>query len=102
MKPSEIEDQYVSDYEQSRRLQILETERRTSAETEICRIRELHFMYCPKCGQKLVTKTHGQVEIDLCSGCQGVWLDANELETIEESERRLFGSWLKLLRGGRG
>ena len=99
MKPSEIEDQYVSEFEQSRRLQDLETERQKSAKTEILRLKQLHWMHCPKCGQTLLTKNHGPVEVDLCPSCRGVWLDANELETIEESERHLFGSWLKLLQG---
>ena len=58
-------------------------------------------MHCPKCGQKLAAEHYGSVEIDLCPSCRGLWLDANELETIvaSESQRGLFRSCLKILRG---
>ena len=98
MKPSEIEDQYVSEFEQSRRLQDLETERQESVKTEIFRLKQLHWMHCPKCGQTLLTKNHGPVEVDLCPSCRGLWLDVNELETIVASESSFWVSCLRTLR----
>ena len=48
--------------------------------------KELHWMHCPKCGQDLVTlKLHG-VEVDQCPHCNGMWLDAGELEQVLERE----------------
>ena len=99
MKINKIEDQHVWEHELKRRLQILEAEQQATAETEKQRLKELHWMHCPKCGQKLATENYGSVEIDLCPSCRGLWLDANELETIIGSESGLFHSCLKMLRG---
>jgi hypothetical protein len=100
MKPSKIEDQHIWEHELNRRLQQLEGEQQAIAGTEKRRLKELHWMHCPKCGQELATEHHGPVEIDLCPSCRGLWLDANELETILASESGLFRSCLKIL-GGR-
>ena len=99
MKPSKIEEQQVREYELHRRLQKLEAEQRASAETEKQQLKELHWMHCPKCGQELAAEKYGSVEIDLCPSCRGLWLDANELETILATESGLFRSCLKVLRG---
>ncbi len=47
---------------------------------------KLHHMKCPKCGDDLETKIHEEVEIDVCKGCSGVWLDPGELETLAGKE----------------
>jgi len=41
---------------------------------------------CPKCGVSLRTEDHLGVSVDRCSGCDGVWLDRGELETLHERE----------------
>jgi acetyl-CoA carboxylase beta subunit len=99
MKPNQIEDQHIREQELNRRLQKLEAEQRATAESEKRRLKELHWMHCPKCGQKLATDQYGSVEIDVCPSCRGLWLDANELETILASESGLFRSCLKIVRG---
>jgi uncharacterized protein len=99
MKPSKIEDQQIWEQELNRRLQKLEAEQQAAAEMEKRRLKEMHWMRCPKCGQKLMTDKYGSVEIDVCPSCRGLWLDANELETILASESGLFRSCLKIVRG---
>ena len=81
----------------SRRLEKLEAEQKAMAEAEKKRQKELHWMHCPKCGNKLSTQLHGRVEIDVCPSCRGLWLDANELETILAKESGLFKSALRIL-----
>jgi hypothetical protein len=100
MKPHKIEDQHVLEQELSRRLQKLEAEQQLMAQAEKQRQKELHWMRCPKCGQSLATEHYGTVEIDVCPSCRGLWLDANELETILASESSLFRSCIKILRRG--
>lgn len=39
---------------------------------------------CPACGQILQKSEQKKVEIDLCPGCCGVWLDRGELEQLVE------------------
>jgi len=48
-------------------------------------------MKCPKCGEALKVRSFQKIEIDQCSGCGGIWLDAGELEAVAEKES---GSWL--------
>lgn len=41
-------------------------------------------MECPVCGEKLREIQKYGVEVDICPGCKGVWLDKGELEKILE------------------
>jgi hypothetical protein len=50
-------------------------------------------MICPVCKEPLVVLELEQIEIDYCTSCDGVWLDAGELELLletEEERRRLI------------
>ena len=49
------------------------------------------FMRCPKCGESLKARSFQIIEIDQCTGCGGIWLDAGELEQVADKEE---GSWL--------
>ncbi len=51
---------------------------------------KLHYMKCPKCGENLETTVLRDVEIDVCTGCKGVWLDVGELETLSSQESHVF------------
>ena len=46
------------------------------------RLKDLHFMKCPKCGHDLKTEHFSGAEIDRCTFCEGIWVDAGELEEI--------------------
>lgn len=37
---------------------------------------------CPKCRQEMFRARHAGTEVDLCSGCHGLWLDRSELAAI--------------------
>ena len=101
MKPSHIENRPIRQHELNRRLEKLGAAQQVAAEMEQRRLKELHWMHCPKCGQPLATEHHGAVEVDLCPSCRGLWLDANELEAIvaSESTGNQLRSCLKILRG---
>jgi ribosomal protein L37AE/L43A len=49
------------------------------------------YMKCPKCGDSLKERSFQKILIDQCTGCNGIWLDAGELEEVAEKEG---GSWL--------
>ncbi len=57
------------------------------AEEEKVRLRDLHYMKCPKCGMDLVEIGYQSILIDECTGCEGIWLDAGELESISKLEK---------------
>jgi hypothetical protein len=101
MKPSEKEEHFFRTHELKARLQKAAEEQQKIAEMERHRLRELHWMHCPKCGQKLDQEHYGTVEVDVCPSCKGLWLDANELEAIfvaETNKGNLFQKFLKVLR----
>jgi len=99
VKPSEKEEHFFIEKELKARLQKLEREQQALAAAEQARLKELHWLHCPKCGQKLATEMFGRVEIDVCANCKGLWLDANELDAImaEHHEKEPLHRFLKVL-----
>jgi hypothetical protein len=100
MKPNKHEDEYIWAQELQRRMAKLEKEQQAGSEAEKLRLKEAHWMHCPKCGQKLSPEQCGAVEIDVCPSCKGVWLDMGELGTIVESagQGSFFHRCLRILR----
>ncbi len=39
-------------------------------------------MKCPKCGAPMEARTFQKIEIDQCTACHGIWLDAGEMEQV--------------------
>lgn len=101
-KPFPSENLHIWLEEQQRRLESLAVQQSTASEAEKRRLKELHWMHCPKCGAQLSAEQCGPVEIDVCPSCQGVWLDATELASIVASASHggLFRSCQLLFRGG--
>ncbi len=101
MNNNNTEDEYVWVHEMRARLAKLEQEQQSQSQAEKTRLKELHWMRCPKCGQELTVEVCDSVEIDVCPSCKGVWLDAGELGTIVEKTGSFFHSCLRVIRGGR-
>lgn len=100
MRPNKLEDEYIWVQEMQLRMAKLANEQQAKSEAEKQRLKETHWMHCPKCGQKLATETCGAVEIDVCPSCKGVWLDMGELGTIVESAGKgsFFHKCLRIIR----
>ena len=43
-------------------------------------------MNCPVCKYPLIVLELEQIEVDYCTSCDGVWLDAGELELLLETD----------------
>ncbi len=41
-------------------------------------------MNCPTCEKELQSKVVGEVQIDECSGCKGIWFDKDELRQVKD------------------
>ena len=41
-------------------------------------------MNCPRCGGELVIEMYQGIEVDKCIGCEGMWLDYEELDELED------------------
>lgn len=88
--PSEKEQEYFTRIELERKKKIEEEKFRQIAEDEKRRLKELHFMRCPKCGMELSEIDYKGIKVDKCFGCGGLWLDAGELETVLKLEKTAF------------
>ena len=45
---------------------------------------ELHSLACPKCGHGMIEVTYGgDVTIDRCTNCQGLWFDSGEADLLK-------------------
>jgi Zn-finger nucleic acid-binding protein len=48
---------------------------------------DTHSIECPKCGHGMEEITYGEVTIDRCTNCQGLWFDTGEAEQLK-------GKWM--------
>jgi uncharacterized protein len=87
MKPSEQEEEYFARKEFEKKKKLEEEKHKQLSADERAKIKDLHFMRCPKCGMELIEVEYKGVKIDECSECEGIWLDAGELETVSKMEK---------------
>lgn len=98
-KTASPEDEFFArqDAEKKRKL-ALEAQRALEA-GEKQRLKELHYMHCPKCGSKLETLDYRGLQIDRCFACNGTWLDAGELEALAGKEPGLLQKFVSVFHG---
>jgi acetyl-CoA carboxylase beta subunit len=77
-KPSRNEDEYFA----KESAQLLKRRQAEAAERKEVAARKAHYMKCPKCGADLFTEEYHGIQIDRCSDCAGMWLDAGEAEDL--------------------
>ena len=87
LKPSEQEEEHFARMEYERKKKIEEEKHKNLAEGDKKIIKELHYMKCPKCGMELIEIGYKGIKVDRCSECEGIWLDAGELETVSRFEK---------------
>ncbi|QSQ19729.1 zf-TFIIB domain-containing protein [Pyxidicoccus parkwayensis] len=103
-KPSNSEEEYFAreEIEKKRKLAIQQAAETAAKQRE--ELKQLHYMKCPKCGMDLHTLKHGNIEIETCFNCHGVFLDAGELDQIiklhgHEGSGKWMGAVLNLFKG---
>jgi len=87
LKPSEQEEEHFAKMEYERKKKIEEEKHKSLAAGERKKLREIHYMRCPKCGMELIEIGYKGIKVDRCSECEGIWLDAGELETVSKLEK---------------
>ena len=87
VKPSEKEEEYFARVEFEKRKKIEMEKQKILKEEEKAGLKKLHFMRCPKCGMELIEIDYKGIKVDKCSGCEGIWLDAGELDVISNMEK---------------
>ena len=85
-KTSREEEEYFAKQEYEKLRDLAAKKKNEMAAEEEEKLKELHWMHCPKCGHELITIGLHGVEVDQCAHCNGLWLDAGELEQVMERE----------------
>ncbi len=92
------EEEYFARVEVEKRKQ-LEHERRKSLGGEEKRmLRDLHHMRCPKCGMELREIDYKGIKVDKCCSCDGVWLDAGEIDVLAELDKRALDKLFRVFK----
>lgn len=81
-KPTDNEDEFFAREEAEKRRKLALERAHKLADDEREKLKQLHFMHCPKCGMKLESHTYREVQIEKCHHCGGVFLDDGELERL--------------------
>ena len=98
VKPTETEAEYFDKVEFERR-KMRETEKQAQfVEEDKRKLKELHYMRCPKCGMQLIQIDYKRIAVDKCSSCGGVWLDAGELEVVSEMDKGALGKFFSVFK----
>jgi len=99
-KPSAKEQEFFAQLDAQRKAKLEAQHQKHIAETERKRLKELHHMKCPKCGMDLFEVDYKGVKIDECAECEGIWLDAKELDSILGMEKSAAGRLLDFFKKG--
>src|SRR6478736_3830138 len=59
---------------------------RDRLEQERTDTKPIHWMKCPKCGDQMEELKISEIYADVCKGCQGIYFDQGELETLLEAK----------------
>jgi hypothetical protein len=89
---SEKEEEYFARLEIKRRLEAEAKRAQALAEEDKKRLKELHYMHCPKCGTRLAEESLESVVVDVCPACHGLWLDDGELAKVSEGKKGVLGA----------
>jgi hypothetical protein len=90
LKSTNVEEEYFAREEALKLRKLALKQAESMAEDEKKKLKELHWMHCPKCGMKMNTIKVNQVEIDKCFTCGGLYFDDGELEKVSGREKRFF------------
>ena len=98
MKASLNEKEYFIRQEIERRKKVEQEKQAQLNALQKQQLKDLHFMHCPKCGQQLIEIDYKGIAVDKCSQCDGVWLDAGELEQVAQLEKNILDKWFTIFR----
>jgi hypothetical protein len=87
LKPSEKEEAFFARQEFEKKKKLEEERQNKLAEDHKKKAKELHYMKCPKCGMGLIEIDYKSIKVDKCSACEGIWLDAGEMESVAKMEK---------------
>lgn len=87
-KPAPAEEEYFARIEFERRQKKLEAEHEHLKVAAKKKLKETHWMRCPKCGMEMVELEFEGVKIDKCTKCLGIYLDDGELDLLSAPKNK--------------
>ena len=96
LKSSRTEDEYFAKEEAIKLRKLAVKSQTDMASEEKKRLKQLHWMHCPKCGLSMSTITINKVEVDKCFFCGGLYFDEGELEKVSGKESFFFKEMTKV------
>jgi hypothetical protein len=97
-KPSRAEDEYFARQELERRKKWAQEQSARMATEERERIKQQHWMKCPKCGMDLQEIALLGVKVDQCANCGGIFLDAGEIDQIAKHDNSVVDRVFSIFR----
>jgi len=92
-KPSSNEEEYFKklDLERKKQWEKERASKMNAAEKQ--KLKDLHFMKCPKCGMDLHSFELEGITLDRCVSCHGTFFDDGELEALlgKKEGHSMFG-----------
>jgi uncharacterized protein len=88
--PSDDENEYFHKQEMERLRKARQDAAEKMAAGESEKLRELHYMHCPKCGMDLQEFDFRGLKLDRCGSCGGVWFDEGEMEQLLSQGNEMF------------
>lgn len=100
VNPSDSEKEYFLKLELEKLRKAQDERAAKMREEEIRKLKELHWMKCPKCGSELKEVEYQRIKVDYCGGCEGSWFDAGEIQQLLklEGEQHILGKFLKVFK----
>lgn len=99
-KPSETEEEYFARRDMERRRDMAAKYAQETAQAEQEKLKQLHWMRCPKDGHELATVRLRGVAVDTCAACGGLWLDAGEMDAlVANTDDSVLSKFRNIFRG---
>jgi len=87
-KRTSSEDEYFVREDAEKKRKIALQLKHQTAEAEQKRLKELHWMHCPKCGMPMQEIRYRDMDVEACFSCGGVFLDKGELDVIAHPQQK--------------
>ena len=84
--PSSAEEEYFKQEELRKLREQSKVTASAMEEQDREKLKELHWMHCPKCGLDLTEVKYMGVQVDTCFHCGGMYLDKGEIDKILSHE----------------
>ncbi len=103
-----VEDEWAAREDQKKikklrqeRLELQKKREQEEAEEERKKLKAQHWLCCPKCGHPMQEEGLADIDVDVCTFCEGIFFDRGELEQLlvfhkGQTQRSFFRQLLKL------